>query len=398
MFGTATQPAGLEALSDELSALASQISQLQAEQVQVVRRIEQSHAVSDMTTAAWVAWRAGLTPGEAHRLVRLAKRLPALPQIEHGFEQGRLSEGVVTALLAVATPENESAVLETTRVATGAQLQRLLRTYKRTRNAERPADTDETVSYGSDDDGMWRLSARLRAENGARLEAALSAARGAHHEAGVEPLTQPEALAALADGYLAGSARADGILPERYQTIVHLDGDTLDAHLRSGGHLERHTITELLCESWITFVVTNGSDVTITSPTRLATPSQHRALLERDRTCRFPGCGRTRHLRAHHITHHEHGGATQLDNMVLLCQRHHTVVHLPEWLVERRATTGGLRVVDPHGTEITGHSPDRRPPGCSPPPRARARCIGTNERLTAFGADDILHHWHRSTA
>lgn len=52
-----------------------------------------------------------------------------------------------------------------------------------------------------------------------------------------------------------------------------------------------------------------------------------RLLMARDRTCRFPGCGATRYLHAHHVVHWEDGGPTDLDNLVLLCNHHHTVVH-----------------------------------------------------------------------
>ncbi|HVE99542.1 MAG TPA: HNH endonuclease signature motif containing protein [Mycobacteriales bacterium] len=43
--------------------------------------------------------------------------------------------------------------------------------------------------------------------------------------------------------------------------------------------------------------------------------------------CRFPGCTRTRKLHAHHVVYWSTGGPTDLSNLVLLCSRHHTVVH-----------------------------------------------------------------------
>jgi hypothetical protein len=43
--------------------------------------------------------------------------------------------------------------------------------------------------------------------------------------------------------------------------------------------------------------------------------------------CRFPGCRHTRHLKAHHVIWWSHGGPTDLANLVLLCSRHHHLIH-----------------------------------------------------------------------
>jgi hypothetical protein len=60
--------------------------------------------------------------------------------------------------------------------------------------------------------------------------------------------------------------------------------------------------------------------------TRTIPAAIRRALGARDRTCRFPGCT-SRRCDAHHIEHWADGGATRLDNLVLLCRRHHRSVH-----------------------------------------------------------------------
>ncbi|HIE94818.1 MAG TPA: HNH endonuclease [Acidobacteria bacterium] len=60
--------------------------------------------------------------------------------------------------------------------------------------------------------------------------------------------------------------------------------------------------------------------------TRTIPPAIRRALASRDRHGCFPGC-ESRHCDAHHVRHWADGGATRLNNLVLLCRRHHRAVH-----------------------------------------------------------------------
>jgi hypothetical protein len=66
--------------------------------------------------------------------------------------------------------------------------------------------------------------------------------------------------------------------------------------------------------------------------TRLVSGSQRKALVVRDKGCRFPGCDRpVAWTDAHHMKHWADGGDTVLKNLVLLCRRHHRKVHEEGW-------------------------------------------------------------------
>ncbi len=75
-----------------------------------------------------------------------------------------------------------------------------------------------------------------------------------------------------------------------------------------------------------------------------------RALVLRDGGCAFPGCDRShRWCHSHHIRHWADDGPTELGNLVLLCGRHHRLIHHSEWdcaIVHGRAEFRPPRFVD----------------------------------------------------
>jgi 5-methylcytosine-specific restriction endonuclease McrA len=170
---------------------------------------------------------------------------------------------------------------------------------------------------------------------------ALEAVRDAHWQeprGSAEPrparqASNAEALVALAEAALAHS---DGSRPrgERYQVVVHTDEAVL-AHdgegaceLEDGSALASETARRIACDASL---VRDGRR------TRTIPRALRRALRRRDRACCFPGCENRRFLDAHHIDHWAKGGETTLENLLLLCRRHH------------RAVDEGGYSVDPQG-------------------------------------------------
>jgi hypothetical protein len=52
---------------------------------------------------------------------------------------------------------------------------------------------------------------------------------------------------------------------------------------------------------------------------------------------------------AHHLVHWGHGGATDVDNLVLLCYRHHWLIHEGGWQLAR-VERGRLLAIPPSRT------------------------------------------------
>ena len=416
-IGPTPEEVELRELSVQLRAVQSQIAQLQARSVQLVARVDALSAqglTDTLSTSAWLAWAGGLTTGEARRQVVLARRLPELPKLAAVFGAGEISEGVAATLVKVATPANEAMLLEAAEAATGPQLSRLVAEYKPLQPKAPAAGRDPSEEFLDgvfDEFGMYEARLRTRADNGAVFEAAVESKLDADREDsragdGGEPMTRVDALIAMATDHLTGLAPAPNVIPQRFQVIVPVDEAALhpalddlataEACIASTCSLDPNVARELACDAGIAALVErDGVPIQVTSPTRFATPAQVVALFARDRCCQYPGCGRTKRLIAHHATPHP-VGPTHIDNLVLLCRKHHRTVHRPGWATrwERRDGKRILVVVTPDGTPVEPPDPPAGSPP-EPPPPGRRR-TGTAEPLTAWARDCYYDTWTRA--
>ena len=81
--------------------------------------------------AEWLAWRIGITRGTANEKVRAAQALESLPLISEAMSKGEVSFSKVRALTRAATPENERELLAFARAGSAANLERLVRGWKK---------------------------------------------------------------------------------------------------------------------------------------------------------------------------------------------------------------------------------------------------------------------------
>jgi HNH endonuclease len=89
-------------------------------------------------------------------------------------------------------------------------------------------------------------------------------------------------------------------------------------------------VRRLACDATVipTVLGVAGAVVDLGVDVRLFGAGQVKRLWLRDGGCSYPGCSMpAQWCDAHHLVHWADGGATDLDNAALLCERHHTVVH-----------------------------------------------------------------------
>ena len=159
--------------------------------------------------------------------------------------------------------------------------------------------------------------------------------------------TRLDGLVTMAEATLRGDQ------PERppVEVLVHIDAATLVGQEEQAG-ISAETSRRLLCDAGIVPVLTDaqGTPLDVGRKSRSIPAALRRALAVRDRGCRFPGCTHTRYVDAHHVRHWVDGGETSLANTLLLCGRHHTLVHEGGFRVVVDGT--GARFFDPAGIEL----------------------------------------------
>ncbi len=94
----------------------------------------------------------------------------------------------------------------------------------------------------------------------------------------------------------------------------------------------------------------SGQILSVGRKRRTIPPPIRRALEFRDQGCRFPGCT-SKHCDAHHIVHWADGGETKLSNLVLLCRRHHRLLHEGGFSV-RMSEAGAVRFFHRRGRPL----------------------------------------------
>ena len=146
-----------------------------------------------------------------------------------------------------------------------------------------------------------------------------------------------------------------------------------------GIHVSAATAQRLACDAATVGMRhgPTGQVLDVGRKTRTISPALRRALASRDSQCRFPGC-QARRCDAHHIRHWAHGGATALDNLVLLCRRHHRAVHEEGFRVTCDQS-GAARFVRPDGRLLPAAPPAPDWTGLPLEPTAK--------RLAAAGID-----------
>jgi hypothetical protein len=359
-------------LGSRLKALRGAINRLEAESARTLDAFDRTNAYEvegSLSAASWLRHRCNLSYTTACNQVQLARRLPELPQAQAAFASGAISSAHVSLMARAADQVGIEPVREQEAVLVDAARQLDPRMFRQVtvhlRHCLDPegALKDANAAYerravwlSETMDGVFVLNGTLDAEGGAILRAALAAVEG-KPKAGDDRTARQRRHDAMVD---LGRRQLDaGDLPttgcQRPHLTVTTDLDTLAGKPAGAGVLNweqlvpAETVRRLACDCSVTPIVTgpDGEPLSVGRARRTIPAPMRRAIMLRDKHCRFPGCDRpVAWTDGHHLQHWIDGGPTAFWNVWLCCRRHHRLVHEDGWRLER-AAAGGLIAIPP---------------------------------------------------
>jgi hypothetical protein len=340
----------IEELDHGICTLSRNIDQATYELLVLVREFDERAGwlkweLSNCTE--WLQYRCDLSKSAAREKVRVAHALKQLPLIAEAFSNGELSYSKVQSLTRVAGCRNEAELVNFAVATTARVVQERCRelrcgTAESVGEAYR-AHANRSLSIRRDANrGMMTITVELPLETGELLEKALDRARDNTPSQTPEVANeswsalQADALITVANTFLSdGSDQSTGS-SDNYQVTIHVDRSAL-AEGDGRSSLPIESVKRLCCDGDAVVIVENeeGEPLSVGRKTRTVSTAIKRALSARDKGCRFPGCHHTRFVDAHHIIHWSAGVETSLDNLMLLCSRHHRLVHEGGISIER---------------------------------------------------------------
>ena len=343
----------------------------------------------ERSTATWLRNELNLPQATAFEYVRVARGLRKFRRLYDAFESGVMPYSTVRFLLRCMDECNEAQYVELALSMSFADLQIVLA-------GARPKEEDPTEPFARArecDDGMIAFEARLPAVAGQKLLTALKVAQLASfglEDVDPDDLQDPEKVQKLIDD----AAAAEDAVPSeqdrapRKRTKITMDDiarsvsrygppekqdvygallsmiDMVRANpkspLRSPGvqvnlmvnqqgqcwmpenrSAPSEDVRSYLANAMVRLHLLDDTGLTIHvgRSRRFATDGQVQALLAIwGYQCAMPGCSHRRFIEMHHIKEWEHGGMTDLDNLIPLCSSCHSQVSHGVITIERQGS------------------------------------------------------------
>jgi len=190
---------------------------------------------------------------------------------------------------------------------------------------------ERSLRLNTAEDGCLLISGVLDPVGGAAVRSALEPLAGpsGQHDDRNREQRMADALIELA----SGGKPAELQVTTTVETLKGLAG-AIAGEMEFAMPLSSATVQRLACDCSVMRVILDGRSMVIDvgRSKRLVGSALRKVLAARDKHCQWPACERPASwCDGYHLVHWIDGGETNLDNCVLLCKRHHRMVHEGDW-------------------------------------------------------------------
>ncbi|WP_419841064.1 HNH endonuclease [Candidatus Poriferisodalis sp.] len=383
--------AGLQARLAQVGRARSQLAAVEAAALrEIIRRDGEAAAAHTAVNVLSVSGRA------ARSDVKTAVALGGLATTRDALVSGAVPAGHARLIADAAgeVPVNEQFLVERARVQGHDEFRRTVARHVAVRSGDDGASLLERQRsqrcarvFTNRETGMTVVNGQFDPIVGARIAAAVDAATGRLFR-NEDPHARRTPAQRTADAVAKLICEPDTARPAGTSLVLIADYDTLNQHianarLANGTPVPISEIAKIAVNAGILPAIfsTATGELRMGRRRRAATELQRSALAVRDHGC--VGCGAAPELcRAHHIVEWQHGGNTDLDNLVSVCHYcHHNKIHHDGFTVERSPDTGRYRLQPPDKTRpaatalptnrASPTSPDTQQPAADPQPAQR---------------------------
>jgi hypothetical protein len=289
-----------------------------------------------LSCVSWLRWKAGMSKSTGYEKLTVAYALRRRAPLREAYRSGGISYSLVRLIARIerTTDELDEALVRVAETGTMADVEHLVRHYELLADQERPPRDPKAaraLRVRRNGDGTKTLMVTLTDAEADEAAAALQALTDRDQRAEGEEDSCPGADAFMA---LARTVAQDPDAPQRpgddrylVHLVCHSDGSA--PTFIDGAPVAPGDFGRMSCDASTVWHRhgRGGEPLDLGRRQRLWSVGQRRAINVRDRgTCRFPGCD-NRFTDVHHIVPWHAGGSTDVRNGMLLCPRHHTLIH-----------------------------------------------------------------------
>jgi len=294
----------------------------------------------------WIRINCHMTIPQATDRLAVGERIDEMPESVDALLAGEIGFAHLVVMSKTAealkdarcpTPFEEGMLLEQAKENTAGKLHYISRHLRHALDAQAYAEEEAVVAenrslkISSGGEGMVSVNGYLDSAGAAVLRKALEplAKKGGREDKRKREQRLADALVELATGAKPAQLQVTTSL----ETLMGLAGAPA-AEMEFSLPISAKIVERMACDCSLVRVLlgADSSVIDVGRSTRKISPGLRRALNARDSGCRWPGCDRPAYWSTpHHLVHWIRGGPTELDNLALVCYRHHRLVHEGKW-------------------------------------------------------------------